>query len=86
MKKNIIIHGLEEQLEKLIREKAKALNLSIDKTIKTLLNDSLGVESTNKSNEKREKEFMDLFGVWAKSDLDEFFRAEDELTALQGQD
>lgn len=86
MKKNIIIHGLEEQLDKLIREKAKALNLSIDKTIKTLLNDSLGVESTNKSNEKREKEFMDLFGVWAKSDLDEFFSAEDELNALQAQD
>jgi len=86
MKKNITMHSLEETLDKLIQEKAKALNLSLEKTIKKLLKDSLGTESSLKFKEKRRKEFMDLFGVWVQSDLDEFLNAEHELSNVQLQD
>jgi hypothetical protein len=77
MKKSITIHDLEDTLEKLIRERARSLNQSLDKTIKSLLKDSLGTESSVKRADKRRKEFMDLFGAWTRSDLDEFFQEAD---------
>ncbi len=86
MKKNITIHSLEETLDRLIQEKAKALNLSLEKTIKKLLKDSLGTESSLKFKEKRRKEFIDLFGVWVQSDADEFSLAQHELSNVQLQD
>jgi hypothetical protein len=86
MKKTITIRDLEDTLDKRIREKAKALNLSLDKTVKTLLKDSLGGESSIKQIEKRKREFMDLFGAWTQTDLEEFCESEADLSGMQLQD
>jgi len=83
VKKSITIHDLEETLDRLIREKAKSLNLSLDKTVKMLLKDSLVSGSAVKQIEKRRKEFQDLFGAWSEADADEFLRCIDELTRTQ---
>ena len=66
MKKSITIHDIEDTLDRLIRERAKLLNQSFDKTVKNLLRDSLGNEAPVKRTEKRRKEFMDLFGAWTQ--------------------
>ncbi|MGB5615690.1 MAG: hypothetical protein WBM78_02535, partial [Desulfobacterales bacterium] len=42
--KSITIHGIDEPLVKLIKSKAKQEGLSINKTIKKILESSLGVK------------------------------------------
>ncbi len=86
MKKNLTIPEIEDALDKLIREKAKSLNLSLEKTIRTLLKDSLGVEVPSKTAEKRRKEFIDLSGAWTVLDLEEFTLASLDLSGIQVQD
>jgi hypothetical protein len=86
MKKSITIYDLEDTLERLIRDRAKSLNQSLDKTIKSLLKDSLGTEPAARRADRRRKEFMDLFGAWTKSDLEEFFEAMDDLPDVQTTD
>ncbi len=68
--KSITIHGLEDPLDALIREKARQQNLSLNKTIKQLLKESLGLSNT--SDTGRRKMFADLCGVWTDEDTKEF--------------
>ena len=42
--KSITIHGIDEPLEKLIKSRAREEGLSINKTLKKLLEQSLGVK------------------------------------------
>ena len=65
--KSITIHGIEDFLDKKIQEKSKLLGLSQNKTIKTLLEDSLIDKS-----EKRKSEYFDLFGCWSDAEKVEF--------------
>lgn len=68
--KSITIHSLEDPLNTLIREKARQQGLSLNKTIKQLLAEKLGlseVEQTDSVNE-----FADLCGVWSKEEQTEF--------------
>ena len=68
--KSITIHGLDNALDKLIRRQAKQNNVSMNKTIKKLLRKSFGIDEGNE--EDRTKEFIDLFGIWTKSEAEEF--------------
>ena len=68
--KSITIHGLDDQINDLIRSKAKSEGLSINKTVKKLLETSLGVRP---QNERRNlNDFKEFCGLWTKTDLDEF--------------
>ena len=68
--KSITIHGLDDQLNDLIKSRAKSEGLSINKTVKKLLETSLGVRP---QNEKRNlNDFKEFCGLWTKADLDEF--------------
>ncbi len=68
--KSITIHNLDDKLDSLIREKAKKQGMSLNKTIKLLLKKSLGLDKNNENDHKND--FMDLFGIWSKKDLNEF--------------
>ncbi len=68
--KSITIHGLEDPLDALIREKARQQNLSLNKTIKKLLRESLGLADNN--GQRRKEAFADLCGVWTDADRKEF--------------
>ena len=68
--KSITIHGIDDQLNELIKSKAKSEGLSINKTVKKLLETSLGVRP---QNERRNlNDFKEFCGLWTKADLDEF--------------
>ena len=69
---SITIHDLEKDLELSIRQKAKKEQVSLNKTIKKLLRQALGLEDrqTNHLND-----FTDVFGKWDKKDLKEFKKA-----------
>jgi len=68
--KSITIHGLDEGLDKLIRKRAKVHGNSLNKTIKRLLEEALGVRKKQSSNYR--DEFLDLFGVWTKREVERF--------------
>lgn len=67
---SITIHGIENTVNILIREKAKKEGKSLNKTIQSLLKKSLGLEAVNEND--RRNDFIDLFGAWNKNDEKEF--------------
>lgn len=70
--KAITIHGIDEELSKLIKAEAESQGLSLNRTIKQLLRTSLGL--TDSKKEKRRQELMKFFGKWSKEDAEEFDR------------
>ncbi len=68
--KSMTIHGIDPQLEELIKSRAKSEGLSINKTIKKLLETSLGVKP--QPSRKNLDEFKEFSGVWSKEDLKVF--------------
>jgi hypothetical protein len=68
--KSYTIHGIEKELDEQIQTKASEMGLSLNKTIKHLLNQALGL--SKKDREKSRKEFLDLFGTWSDRDVKEF--------------
>ena len=68
--KSITIHGIDDQLNDLIKSKAESEGLSINKTVKKLLETSLGVKP---QDERRNlNDFKEFSGLWTIADLEEF--------------
>ena len=82
--KSITIHGLDEPLEALIREKASQQRLSLNKTIKKLLAESLGLEPSQ-SRDYRET-FADLCGVWTREEAAAFNQSIEDFTKVDPDD
>lgn len=80
---SITIHGLEEPLDSLIREKARQQGLSLNKTIKQLLAEALGVTPDIKTPRHN---FEDLCGVWSPEELEEFTRNTQEFSITDPRD
>ena len=68
--KSMTIHGIDDQLAELIKSKARADGLSINKTLKKIIETSLGVKP--RPEKKNLKDFQEFSGVWNDSDLEEF--------------
>ncbi len=68
--KSITIHGMEDQLSDKISEKAKRQGLSLNRTIKTLLEEAVGLSPQNKKDHK--DDFIDFLGVWSEEDFNTF--------------
>lgn len=82
--KSITIYGLDDVLDRRIREKAKTQKLSLNKTVKKLLEKSLGMNQEKKKG--RREDFMEFFGVWSDSDLKEFNKTVSELNQIDESD
>lgn len=82
--KSITIHGLDDPLDSLIREKAKNEGLSLNKTIKKILEESLGIKP--RLIKDRRKDFLDLFGSWTKYDLKEFDQNAKQFSQIDSTD
>ena len=82
--KSITIHGLDEVLDERIRERAKKYGLSLNKTIKLLLAESLGIQESQ--DENRRKNFMDLFGIWTQEETKEFNKIVQDMRKIDTQD
>jgi len=68
--KSITIHGLDEHLDRAIRNLADREGLSMNKTIKKVLRGALGLDDHGKTAQR--ELFADLFGTWTKAELKEF--------------
>ena len=82
--KSITIHGIDDPLAKLIKSKAQSEGLSINKTVKKLLEESLGVKPRNKG--KNRSDFEEFFGIWSESERIEFEDRTDELRNVNDED
>ena len=82
--KSITIHNLDEALETGIAEKARQQGLSLNKTVKMLLGQALGLEPAG--NCARKADFSEFSGVWSKSDRNEFDKKTEHLRQVDSQD
>jgi len=80
---SITIHGLEDPLDSLIREKARRQGISLNKVIKQLLAESLGLSQKNNTPEN---DFADFSGVWSPEDLEEFIGNTEALSHIDPRD
>ena len=71
--KSITIHALDDDLAQRIEDKARLEGLSLNKMIKKLLREALGLVPQDVRD--RREEFMDLFGSWTDEDAREFKEA-----------
>jgi hypothetical protein len=68
--KSITIHGIDDPLAELIKSRAQSEGLSINKTVKKLLGESLGVRP--RKNGINRRNFEEFCGIWSDSELTEF--------------
>ena len=82
--KSITIHGLDHQLDKLIRKRAKKYGISLNKTMKNLLEESLGIKKLQDYDHR--EDFMDLFGTLSEEDKKKFDESISELEKIDEED
>lgn len=68
--KSMTIHGIDKQLADMIKARAEAEGLSINKTIKKILETALGIKLA--PNHKNMNDFKEFCGIWSEADLKEF--------------
>jgi len=81
--KSITIHGMDEELDERIRNEAGKEGQSLNKTIKRLLSESLGI---GKQISDHRADFQDLFGSWTQADLETFSQATQEFRYVDPKD
>lgn len=74
--KSITIHGIDDEMDRQIKEKAAAEG----KSLKGLLEQAL------RGRRSRREEFADLFGRWSAEELTEFERATKDLSQFDPRD
>ncbi len=82
--KSITIHGIDEQMAKLIRRRAQAQGMSLNKTIKELLGSALGIDNAH-IRAKREH-FEKFFGVWSKKEAEEIEKSLEVFERIDKED
>ncbi|MCX5644690.1 MAG: hypothetical protein NTZ17_08385 [Phycisphaerae bacterium] len=82
--KSITIHDLDESTGGLIEEKARKEGLSLNKTVKMLLRQALGLEE--RRNGDRKTDFAEFSGVWSKADEREFEKKTKDLRKVDPRD
>ncbi len=82
--KSITIHGIDEPLTALIKSKAQSEGLSINKTIKKVLEEALGVKPRNKDANR--SDFEEFCGLWSEAELIEFEQETKDLRKIDLED
>ena len=82
--KSITIHNLEDPLDRLLQERARNQGMSLNKTIKSLLAESLGIRPKKTAGHK--DEFMDLFGSWSAADARSFRQTVKDFQKIAAED
>jgi hypothetical protein len=82
--KSITIHGIDEPLAELIKSRAQSEGLSINKTVKKLLEESLGVKPH--ASGLHRSDFEEFCGIWSESELAEFEENSSDLRDIDSED
>ena len=71
--KAITIHGLEDSVWSLLKERAKEQGASVNATVKGIIEQALGVKRTPQRPHR--KDFEEFCGMWSPQEYDEFREA-----------
>ena len=82
--KSMTIHSIDDQLAEMIKAKAESEGLSINKTLKKLLETSLGIKPH--PPQKNLNDFKEFCGLWTAKDLKEFEDETSETSAIDPED
>ncbi len=82
--KSMTIHGIDEQLAESIRLKAESEGLSVNKTVKKLLEEALGIKP--QSERKYIDDFKEFCGLWTEKDLKEFEENTSDTREINSED
>ena len=80
--KSITIHNLDEDLARNIRQKARRQGTSLNKTIKELLRESLGISGKKRAY----ADFSEFFGVWSKQEAKKIESALEDSERIDPED
>jgi len=81
--KSISVHGIDEETEKKIGERAKSEGKSVNRIVKELIAKALGLGQRPPDNRA---EFADLCGVWTEEEAAEFMEAVADLETADAKD
>jgi hypothetical protein len=65
---SITLHKLDPELERCLREQARSLNMSLNRTAQKLLKEALGVSRSG----TKKNDFSALAGTWTREEAAEF--------------
>ncbi len=82
--KSITVHGIEPPLAELIKSRAFSEGLSINKTVKKILEEALGIKPAN--SDRHRDDFKAFCGVWTRADQKEFESNTQSLNAVDQED
>jgi ferritin-like protein len=77
--KSISVHGIDEETEKKIGERAKSEGKSVNKVVRELIAKTLGLGDKPPDNRT---EFADLCGLWTEAEAAEFMALVDDFEAV----
>ena len=82
--KSITIHNLDGPLEAMIEEKARSEGLSLNKAVKLLLGEALGLAPGG--NGGRKADFSEFSGVWSEAERRQFEKKTEDLRRVDSRD
>ena len=82
--KSITIHRLDDTMTRMIEARAKSAGQSLNKTVKALLEQSLGMRPPE--DHRHADDFAGFLGVWENSDLKEFERCTAAIRSVEDED
>lgn len=82
--KSTTIHNLEDSLLALLREKANREGTSINQTVKSILEQALGIKKTKEQPHRAE--FESFCGIWKNDDLKEFEKSTKDFNNVDRED
>ena len=82
--KSITIHKIDGPLSELIKSKARSEGLSINKTVKKILEESLGVKP--RSGGAFRRDFEEFYSIWSDTELAEFNERIGDLNKIDPED
>jgi len=81
--KSISVHGIDEEMDKAVEERAKSEGKSVNKIVKELIAKALGIGDKPPDNRV---EFAELCGVWTEAEAAEFMKLIADLEVADAKD
>ena len=82
--KSITIHGIDEPVYELIKSRARENGQSINRTIKKILEEALGVRPRDREGNRGV--FEEFLGIWSEQERAEFEERTADLRAIDEED
>jgi len=71
--KSITLHGLDDTMVALLKDRSRSMGMSLNKTIKALLEQALGIKPNG--DDTHRADFEEFYGSWTDEQVEEFERA-----------